>query len=178
MKRYKRGLYVGRFQPFHKGHLQVIKRILEEVEELIIVIGSSQISHELDNPFTAGERIAMVRRALTEEGVDASRYYLIPVPDTNMHSIWVNIVISLTPPFEVVYSNSPLTRRLFEEAGFEVKSVPLFLREVYSATEIRRRMLADEPWEDLVPKGVAEIIAEVRGVERLKALAKSDKAPP
>ncbi len=30
-----RGLLVGRMQPVHQGHLQVIKRILEEVEEVI-----------------------------------------------------------------------------------------------------------------------------------------------
>ncbi|MEM3766696.1 MAG: adenylyltransferase/cytidyltransferase family protein, partial [Candidatus Bathyarchaeia archaeon] len=32
----KRGLFVGRFQPFHKGHLHVIKEILSEVDELVI----------------------------------------------------------------------------------------------------------------------------------------------
>ena len=38
----KRGLYVGRFQPFHLGHLGAVKSILEDVEELVIVIGSAQ----------------------------------------------------------------------------------------------------------------------------------------
>ena len=47
----KRGVFVGRFQPFHKGHLEFIKKILKEVEELIIIVGSSQFSHRIDNPF-------------------------------------------------------------------------------------------------------------------------------
>jgi nicotinamide-nucleotide adenylyltransferase len=58
-----RGLYVGRFQPFHLGHLDAIKYTLKEVDELVIVIGSAQYSHNANNPFTAGERLVMVRQA-------------------------------------------------------------------------------------------------------------------
>jgi nicotinamide-nucleotide adenylyltransferase len=65
----KRGLYVGRFQPFHNGHLDAIKYALNSVDELVIVIGSAQYSHHSHNPFTAGERLTMVRRALDEAGV-------------------------------------------------------------------------------------------------------------
>ena len=59
-----RGLYVGRFQPFHLGHLRAIKAVLKEVDEIVIVIGSAQYSHNSNNPFTAGERLVMIRRAL------------------------------------------------------------------------------------------------------------------
>ena len=46
-----RGILIGRMQPIHKGHIQVIKKILEEVDEIIIGIGSAQLSHELKDPF-------------------------------------------------------------------------------------------------------------------------------
>jgi len=71
-----RGLYVGRFQPFHLGHLHAIKYVLSQVDEVIIVIGSAQYSHRLDNPFTAGERVTMVRRALDEAKISQSKYCL------------------------------------------------------------------------------------------------------
>ncbi|MEM0023032.1 MAG: adenylyltransferase/cytidyltransferase family protein, partial [Archaeoglobaceae archaeon] len=48
-----RALFIGRFQPYHLGHHEVVKKILEEVDELIIGIGSAQESHSLENPFTA-----------------------------------------------------------------------------------------------------------------------------
>ncbi|MEM2975778.1 MAG: adenylyltransferase/cytidyltransferase family protein, partial [Candidatus Bathyarchaeia archaeon] len=48
----KRGLFVGRFQPFHLGHLTAVKNILKSVDELVIIVGSAQYSHRLDNPFT------------------------------------------------------------------------------------------------------------------------------
>ena len=79
-----RGLYVGRFQPFHLGHLDAIKNVLKEVDELVIVIGSAQYSHSSDNPFTAGERLVMVHRALLEAGVDYSKLWIVPVPDVHL----------------------------------------------------------------------------------------------
>jgi nicotinamide-nucleotide adenylyltransferase len=171
----KRGLFVGRFQPFHLGHLAAIRDILEEVEELVIVIGSAQSSHNLNNPFTAGERLIMVRKALEEAGMDCSRVWVVPVPDVHLHMMWVSAVEGYTPPFDVVYSNEPLTRRLFIEAGYKVKAVRFHERKLYSSTEIRERMLKGESWEKLVPKGVAAFIKEVDGVNRLRDLTKSDK---
>lgn len=170
----RRGVFVGRFQPFHLGHGEAIRGIMEEVDELIIVIGSSQKSHDLENPFTTGERIAMIRAALDEMKIKPSKYYLIPVPDSTMHSLWVSKVVAHCPPFDIVYSNEPLTRRLFKEAGKIVKSIPMFHREVYSATEIRKRILTDEDWRSLLPKSVVRVIEEINGVERLKELATTD----
>ncbi len=171
----KRGLFVGRFQPFHNGHLSVVKDILKEVDELVIVVGSAQYSHRIDNPFTAGERLVMVRKALEDAEIDLSRVWIVPVPDVHIHMVWVSAVEGYTPCFDVVYSNEPLTRRLFIEAGYEVKPIRFRKRNVYSATEIRERMLKDGNWEELVPKSVAQFIKEIGGVERLKDLTKSDK---
>ena len=171
----KCGLFVGRFQPFHKGHLYAIKEVLNEVDELIIVVGSAQYSHRKDNPFTAGERITMIRKALDEAEIPSSRWWIIPVPDVHIHMVWVSQVIGYVPRFEAVYSNEPLTKRLFAEAGFKVKHFPLHKRDVYSATEIREKMLKTKNWKKLVPKSVANIIEEVDGVRRLKDLAETDK---
>lgn len=174
-KRFNRALYVGRFQPFHLGHLEAVKHILRNAEEIIIVVGSAQESHTLDNPFTAGERAYMIRIALNEAGIDPAKYYIIPVIDLDVHGIWVSHVCSYVPKFDVVYSNEPLTRRLFIESGFKVEPIPFFKRNVCSATEIRRRMLANANWEELLPKSVVNFIKEIKGIERLKDLAKTDK---
>ncbi len=171
----KRGLFVGRFQPFHLGHLGVVKDVLKEVEELVIVVGSAQYSHRIDNPFTTGERLVMIRKALEEAGIDCRRIWIVPVPDIHIHMVWVSAVEGYVPHFDIVYSNEPLTRRLFKENGYEVKSIRFHKRKEYSATEIRKRILKGENWEELVPKSVAEFIKEIGGVERLKDLTKSDK---
>jgi len=165
---------VGRFQPLHKGHLGAIKNILETVDELVIIVGSSQHSHRLDNPFTTGERITMIRRAMEEEDIQPSQYWIIPVPDIHVHMLWVSQIVGYSPKFEVVYTNEPLTRRLFIEAGFKVEPVAFIKRKAYAATEIRKRMLNGENWEELVPKSVAHFIKEIDGVGRLRDLTKTD----
>lgn len=170
-----RGLYVGRFQPVHLGHIHAINHALCEVDEVVIVIGSAQYSHRLDNPFTAGERVTMIRKGLNEAQVSPSRYWIIPIRDMHVHMMWVAEIKGYTPKFDHVYSNEPLTRRLFTEAGFPVKSIPYKKRHLYLATEIRDRMLKSESWTDLVPKTVAEYVREIDGVGRLQDLAKTDR---
>lgn len=166
---------MGRFQPFHLGHLQAVKDALRRVDELIIVIGSAQYSHRIDNPFKTGERITMIRKALDETGISHSQYWIIPVPDVHVHMIWVAQVIGYTPKFDIVFTNEPLTRRLFVEAGFKVEPIPFHKRKIYSSTEIRKRMLEGKNWEELVPRAVAQVIKEIDGVQRLQDLGKTDK---
>jgi nicotinamide-nucleotide adenylyltransferase len=170
-----RCLYVGRFQPFHIGHLDAIKYALKEVDELVIVIGSAQYSHNADNPFTAGERLVMVRRALMEAEVDYGKLWIVPVPDVHLHMLWVSAVEGYTPKFNVIYANEPLTKRLFMEAGYKVKPIPLFERKVYMSTVVREKMVKGDSWTELVPKTVADFILEIDGVNRLRDLSQTDR---
>jgi nicotinamide-nucleotide adenylyltransferase len=171
-----RGLYVGRFQPFHLGHLEAIQHVLKEADEAVIVIGSAQYSHNTNNPFTAGERLVMIRKALKEANMDYSRVWVVPVPDVHLHMLWVAALEGYTPRFNVVYSNEPLTRRLFMEAGYKVKNVRFYERKNFNSTLVREKMQKDDSWTSLVPKSVAEFITEIDGVNRLRDLNRTDKA--
>ena len=168
-----RGFFIGRFQPYHLGHHEVIKNIINEVDELIIGIGSAQESHTLENPFTAGERVLMIVRALEELKIN-KRVYVIPLEDIYRNSLWVSHVCSMVPPFDVVYTNNPLVYRLFKEAGFKVKSTKMYNRKEYQGTEIRRKMLEGDDWEKYVPKAVAEVIKEIDGISRIREIAAKD----
>ncbi|MCL2134435.1 MAG: nicotinamide-nucleotide adenylyltransferase [Candidatus Bathyarchaeota archaeon] len=170
-----RGLYVGRFQPFHLGHLCAIEEVLTKIDELVIVIGSAQYSHNLKNPFTAGERLTMIRHALQETGTNTNKIWIVPVPDMHLHMLWVPAVEGYTPKFNTLYSNEPLTRRLFIEAGYTVENISFFNRQTYSSTLVREKMLKNENWTSLVPESVAEFINKIDGVNRLKDLARTDK---
>lgn len=167
----KRGILIGRMQPVHNGHIKVIEQILDELDEIIIGIGSAQLSHEVKDPFTAGERVVMMNQALADKGIDSSRYYIIPMQDINFNAIWVSHVKMLTPPFSVVYSGNPLVKQLFAEEGFEVRQPPLYDRMHLSGTEVRRRILNDEDWQELVPEATVNLINEIDGIERLKNLS-------
>jgi len=168
-----RGFFIGRFQPYHLGHHEVIRQILDEVDELIIGIGSAQESHSIDNPFTAGERILMISRALEELNVK-KKIYIIPLEDIYRNSLWVSHVRSMVPPFDVVFSNNPLVIRLFKEAGIKVARTKMYKRVEYQGTEIRKRMLNGGNWEELVPKAVVEVIKEIDGIGRIKEIASRD----
>ena len=170
----RRGLLIGRYQPFHLGHLHCIRNVLGNVPEVIIAIGSAQFSHTLHNPFTAGERITMIRLAMDETKIEASKYYIIPIRDLRIHDLWVAHVVSQTPKFQIVFSNEPVTSRLFKEAGFQVEPIPFHDREIYSATEIRERVVRGENWDTLVPPSVAAYISSIFGDERLRELALND----
>lgn len=160
-----RPLFVGRFQPFHLGHLDMVRRIVKAHGELIIGIGSAQYSHTRENPFTAGERYEMIKRALDAEAIHD--YHIVPIPDTHVHSVWVGHVRSLVPKFDLVYTNSPLVVRLFEEHGITVKELPLLNRGEYSGTVIRKRIYDGGDWQPLLPKAVAAYILEIDGPTRI-----------
>ncbi|MCL7411557.1 MAG: nicotinamide-nucleotide adenylyltransferase [Methanosarcinaceae archaeon] len=167
----KRAFYIGRFQPYHLGHHAVLKKIADEVDEVVIGIGSAQKSHGLTDPFTAGERVMMIRHALEDINI---RHYALPIEDIQQNSIWVSYILSRTPPFDVVYSNNPLVIRLFEEADIEVLQSPMYQRDIYSGTEIRKKMIAGDKWEHLVPPSIAEAIEEIDGVARLQSVSMTD----
>ncbi|RLI84030.1 MAG: nicotinamide-nucleotide adenylyltransferase [Archaeoglobales archaeon] len=171
-----RGFFIGRFQPYHLGHHEIVKEIVNEVDELIIGIGSAQESHTIENPFTAGERILMVSRALDE--IDPNlrrRVYIIPLEDIYRNALWVSHVRSMVPPFEIVFSNNPLVIRLFREAGFDVVRTRFYRREHLQGREIRRLMVEGGNWERYVPKSVADVIREIGGIERIREIAKNDR---
>lgn len=168
------GILIGRYQPFHNGHLEVVKKLLEECDVLILGVGSAQCSHTGENPFTAGERYSMISGALKDEKIPLERYIIIPIQDIHNNSIWVQHVESMCPKFDLVYSRNPLATRLFQEAGYTVRQQPLFDRHKYSGTEIRRRMIGGDNWESLIPRGVARVIKRVGGVQRLQSVIGTD----
>lgn len=161
-------LIIGRFQPLHNGHMEVLRKVSSECDHVIVGIGSAQYSHTRDNPFTAGERYLMISEAIKDEGID--NVSIVPVEDLNRYSVWVAQVRSICPPFSIVYSNNQYTRRLFYEAGFVVRDSPIYNREEYSGTEVRRRILEDGDWRVLVPNMVSKVIDDIDGVNRIKEL--------
>ena len=66
--------------------------------------------------------------------------------------------------------------QLFAEAGVRVESPAMYARELHSGTEIRRRMLKGEDWEQLVPRAVVSVIREIDGVARLRRISENDCA--
>ncbi|MEM3085205.1 MAG: nicotinamide-nucleotide adenylyltransferase, partial [Nitrososphaerales archaeon] len=139
----KYGLLVGRFQPFHNGHLYAVKFALTKVDMLWIVIGSAQKSHEQRNPFTTGERLAMIKATLDASKVNPKRWLAVPVNDMDIHSLWVSQLDMLVPKYDVVFTNDPFSSLLFKEHGKRVMKIPFLKRDILEGTVIRRRIAND-----------------------------------
>jgi nicotinamide-nucleotide adenylyltransferase len=166
-----RGFYIGRFQPYHSGHHRVVEQIADEVDELVVGIGSAGDSHTRHDPFTAGERIMMITKSIHDLDLVT---YAVPIEDLERNAVWVSHVQSMSPKFDVAYSNNPLVIRLFEEAGIECRTQPMFDREELEGTEIRARMIEGEDWEGLLPEPAVEVIEEIDGIGRIRHVSDSD----
>jgi nicotinamide-nucleotide adenylyltransferase len=156
------------------GHLAAVRYALKKVQYLYVIVGSAQRNHERDNPFTAGERITMIKSALDGNGIDPSKWMAIPIVDADSHSLWVSTVKSMVPKFDTVFTNDALTFSLFKEEKFGVAAVPYLDRRSYSATNVRDRILERKDWESLVPSQVATLVKQFGGVERVRALMRKD----
>ncbi len=167
----KRCLVIARFQPLHYGHYHVIKWALENFDEVIIVIGMASQSHTPENPFTAGERILMVRETLKWAKLPLDRVITVTLPTMEVSRVAVHYVKLYSPPFNSVLTLNPIVARIFHEEGYEVKEPPLVNRKEYRGSFIRKLMVNNDPrWKEYVPPPVAKIIDEIDGVSRVKML--------
>lgn len=165
-----RALVIGRFQPFHNGHIAMINEVPNS--ELIFAIGSAYEALSFENPFTAGERYEMIHAALNE--IEGLHFFIVPVPDIHRHGVYGKHVVDMVPSFDVVLSNNPVIREIFSREKYEVRNTPMFNREHYQGSVIRHLMADGKLWEHLVPKKVAEFIKKIDGDCRVKRLASKE----
>lgn len=167
----RRGLVVGRFQPFHKGHLSLVNSIMKECQELIIVVGSAQFNYLYTDPFTASERILMIHGALLESKISAERVYIIPVINDENNATWYARLTTLIPEFHVLYSGNEFVKCL---VGTRIPvQIPNFTKKrSYNGTNIRNLIAREKPWNHLVPSSVALLMENVDGIRRIRTLSK------
>jgi nicotinamide-nucleotide adenylyltransferase len=162
------GLLIGRFQPFHLGHLDAVLFGLARTENLFICIGSSNKSNERKNPFSAEERREMILTSI--EPSIADRIKIFDVPDVGDHEKWTFEIDKTVPKYDVVFTNDEFTKTLFEKRKISVISVILKDREKFSGTNIRNLIPEDKNWRDLVPQGTRNVLDNINAKERLQNL--------
>ncbi|MDP7282377.1 MAG: adenylyltransferase/cytidyltransferase family protein [Candidatus Undinarchaeales archaeon] len=147
------GLFIGRFQPFHNGHLHVIKQILKECDKIIIGIGSANSEITEQNPLTSTKRKELIEQVLQSENI--TNYRIVLINDQETHQLWADEVRKKANPFDTMYVSGDNVRLDFiKSCGFEVKEVD-FLDGI-SATKIRELKKNGQPWQQFVPPIVAK----------------------
>ena len=168
---------MGRFQPFHLGHLELVKQILNECDEIIIALTGSQFNYIEKDPFTSGERIEMIQQSLQENKIDLSRCYIVAIENQFNVATWASYLKASLPHFDRVYSGNEYVAMLLADSGYDVVSPKFLDRKQFNATRIRKMISNDEQWEHLVPSTVSKFIKKVNGVKRIKIIFKTETKP-
>ena len=163
-------LFIGRFQPFHKGHLAAIKWILKKERNVFIIIGSNQSFPTKKNPFHFKERKEMIGETLAKENI--KNFKIFRMHDYKDDIFWAKKVLKIakTDPKKVkIFTMNPWTSRCFKKIRIKTKSHPIFCNKL-CGTKIRKKIKKDEKWESLVPKPVFRFLEEINGEKRIKIL--------
>lgn len=178
MKKYKCGLYIGRFQPIHIGHESIIRKMLNECEQVIIAIGSAQESGTEKNPFTFEQRADLIINVFYQHVV-AGRMSVVPLRDREHPSndaAWGDYVfqnvwdITHRVP-DVIYEGTETERNTwYDNLDIEVVKVPRNKIRV-SATELREAFADDSDQLSfrayaMLPAAITYRISEMREVIR------------
>ena len=162
------GLLIGRFQPFHLGHLQALRYALSKVDRLWLGLGSSNKPLGKENPFSAEERRTMILSSLDESM--KNRVSIYSIPDLDNHLKWIEKIDTIVPKFEIIFSNDKLTQHLYSKRSVTVLPIPFLNRDKLSGTNIRDLIKSDQKWDNLVPEGTKNFLKNSSIKDRLKIL--------
>ena len=162
------GLLIGRFQPFHLGHLEALQFALSKVDKLWLGLGSSNKPIEQNNPFSAEERKKMILSSIDDSMKNKITIYFIP--DLDNHVKWIEKIDTIVPNFDIVFSNDPLTDHLYSKRSVQVIAIPFLKRDQLSGTRVRDLIKSDQKWDDLVPSGTKLILENLDSKNRLQIL--------
>lgn len=75
MQDYKYCVCIGRFEPFHNAHYELVKDALAVADTVLIIIGSAHKARTIQNPWTAEEREEMIRLTLSPEEKERVKFF-------------------------------------------------------------------------------------------------------
>ncbi len=162
------GLLIGRFQPFHLGHLAALQFAIPKVDKLWLGLGSSNKPIEKNNPFSIEERKKMILSSIDDS--IQNKISIFPIPDLNNHVKWIQNIDTIVPDYEIIFSNDPMTEHLYSKRNVQVIAIPFLKRDQLSGTRLRDLIKSDQKWDDLVPEGTKILLENLDAKNRLKIL--------
>jgi nicotinamide-nucleotide adenylyltransferase len=166
----KTGCLTGRFNPPHKGHVELIKQLLKKVDKLVMGIGSSNLKNTKKNPFSGEERKQMLEAYLREENIDLNKVKIVLLPDRTSYDSAIKNLFDHCHDFGTLFTHDQeFIKRLKGKAKVEKLDRKMTGRfSSISSTKIRDAIANDKKWEHLTGKSVAELIKKFDGIERIK----------
>jgi pantetheine-phosphate adenylyltransferase len=155
--KFQRAVIIGRFQPFHFGHLYLVKKSLEMAEKVIIGIGSASI-FDKNNPFDFYLRKKMIEKVFEKEGLRERLLKIVDLEDFFDDKKWFFNVKKKIGDFDILVGNNEWTNKIMEEKGVKVMRLPYYKRFLYEGWRIRRLFLKGKNWQDRVPRYLVSLI--------------------
>ncbi len=136
-----RALYIGKFQPFHKGHKKVVELLRSFSNQIMIGIGSPQC----ERYFSLEERVQMVFK-----NTDISPFIAEDLQENHpMYSDWGQYILNQTGSVNLIATGNDYVREDFIAHDIPVLWLPRYFG--ISGTEIRDKIMnKDEGWKDFV----------------------------
>ena len=193
MKPQKYGVFIGRFQPLHIGHIDLIYKTLNtipiEIDKLIILIGSSNLTCSIKNPFSFEEREEMIRAEF--KGME-HKIIIHPLRDYFYDELaWIervkNILDYIVPIKDRELNQIKLIGQYKDKSSYYLKSFPYessrtkysILKDkeeqTISAATIRDSLFQDNPRFDLIPESTHGLIQQFLKTEKFKDLKEEYK---
>ena len=162
-KQYDTIVYIGRFQPLHNAHLEIIRRAKSLADNVIIIIGSAYQPRTYKNPFTTEERISMIQNLAVRVGDPKCTVHV----EVNRDSVyndqaWAVRVQSIVNRYAEPTDKVAIIGHDKDESTFYLKMFPQWIHEEVelleplNATDIRDLFFRKDAHEGFIRHVVPE----------------------
>jgi len=160
-------VFIGRFQPPHNGHKKAILYLLKKYKTVKIAIGSSDKKRTSSNPFSAKERLFLLKKIISQNEIIQSKP--IPksekeikfsiLPDNPSDEKWVQNISKKFPKSKfAIFSANSRVRSLLKKAGYSLDPSPFYNRIYWEGTKIRNLIRKNKPYKNRIPKEIQTYI--------------------
>lgn len=156
-------VYIGRFQPCHRAHIQIINKARELAKSVIVLVGSAHQPRTIENPWTWEERRDMIFESLDKHA--KQNVAIVPVRDIVYNNdAWLEQVQEIVMEHSLDNDKIGIIGYSKDETSFYLKSFPQWktievnIIEDLHATDVREAMWINENFDDEIGKKLPEAI--------------------
>jgi len=163
-------MLIGRFQPLHSAHLEIIKRCTALTDQLVVVVGSANQPRTYKNPFTFEERAAMIRVATAGLSM---RVYVEPNIDTIYNDqAWAVRIQGIHSKYQCLGTKTAIIGHKKDDSSFYLDMFPQWefvnveeieplsavnIRDLYFKRDVNMRFI-----QGVVPQTTADFLEQFK----------------